>query len=276
MVNSGLEKLVDSLAGSDPDKEIPKVGGSEDDLEEVVRNHKPSSTLGNIMNIAVGLGSIAVSFAYAGPISILAGATAFLGDLIVTKRRGRDFTSRQFRNGMFGAAGYGYLGSMAFNWMNAAYDVTTWGGFAKRGVVQMFAYAPIMGFSYNTLNYPLENKTLKHLPEIAWKELWWKNYKATLKYFAGVELAVARFAPAWTHFPLAILGALLWRTTFGSRRVRVVDPYIYEHKKIQGKSVYELGRQYGVSPGQDRYKKKANVKPLYPEQPVQQQLPKVA
>jgi len=272
---TNLENIVDRLADDGSSSDIPRVGGNENNLEDVVRNHRRGNVFGDLLNYMIGGTAIAVSYSFAGPISLFAGATATLGDYIITKVRKRDYPSRQFRNAMMAAGVYGYLGSTAFNWMNSTFDVTKITGMLKRAVVQLFGYAPAMGIIYNTLMYPLENRTIRRLPRIAWRELWFKNYKANLKYFAVPEMLVARFAPPWIHFPLAIIGGLLWRTTFGSRRVRIVDPYIYEHKKIQGKSVYELGKQYGVTPGQDRIRSK--ILPLDRRGPYQgQELDKAA
>ncbi len=253
MVDQGeLEKKLDVGLS---EEEIKKYGfGNEKNLEEVVRDHKHTPTWKKILNYAIGIGAMAASYAIIGPIGPGAALLGLINDYVNCKIRKRDFPSRQFRNIALTWALFAIPGVYAYKFMNSVVDVKTTSGFIKRGIMELFGFLPAFGIVTNAMSYPIENLKFKGLYNVSLKKVWWKNYKAALKYFSIPEMLIARYMPPLMQFPLLLGLRTLWGVTFGSRYVRMVDPYLYEHKKIQGKNIYEWGKQFGIIPGEGRGK----------------------
>ena len=119
--------------------------------------------------------------------------------------------------------------------MNKLFDVTRWSGLLGRFVAQNFAYMPFRAVAGTLVGYPLVNGTTKGLYDYGIKDLGWRNYKTTFKYFSLPNLAVARWLPDYTHFPIEIANGIIWKSTVGARALHEVDPYKYEHEVIDGK-----------------------------------------
>ncbi len=240
----GLERRLEEKLDVDVSKEeIQKYGiHTEKNLEDVVRNHKHTPFLKKIFNYAAGFGAIAASFLIAGPIGPGAALLGIAGEYFNCKIRKRDFTSRQFRNTALIWSALSIPGSMLYNWMNATFNVKTTIGMLQRAAVELPVVHLIGGPAYHLVSYPLENQRFRGLYNLDLKRVWWNNLKSTLKYFTLPEMLMARFAPAYLHFPALLLSKTLYNITFGSRRVRMIDPYILEHKKIRGKSIYDWGK----------------------------------
>ena len=118
-----------------------------------------------------------------------------------------------------------------------------------------------------TVTYPLENRKFKGFG-FYMKNVFGKNLKATAKYFFLPESLLARFAPPWIQFPAILFSRALYTVTWGSRSARIIDPYIYEQNKIRGESIYDLGKEYGIIPGEGR------GKPVYVPDPEAYKTPK--
>lgn len=266
----GLEKKLEEKLDVDVSKEeIQKYKlHNERNLEDVIRNHKPTPFLKKVFDYAVGFGTMAFSFFVAGPIGPAAALMGLAGEYLNAKIRKRDFPSRQFRNTALLWSLISIPGSMLYNWMNATINVKTTIGMLQRAAVEIPAVHLIGGPAYHLVSYPLENRKFKGLLNLDLKRIWWKNFKASMKYFIVPEMLMARFAPAYIHFPALLLSKMFYTITFGSRRVRLIDPYILEHKKIRGKSIYDWGKQYGIIPGEGR------GKPVYVPDPEAYKKPK--
>jgi len=247
------KKLEEKLDVEVSEEEIKKYNlYNEKNLEDVIRNHKPTPFLKKVFNYAIGFGAIATSFLLVGTIGLGAGLLGLSGEYINAKIRRRDFPSRQFRNVALMWSLISIPGSWLYNWMNATINVKTTIGMLQRAAVEIPAVHLVGGPAYHLISYPLENQKFKGLYDLDLKRVWWKNFKASMKYFIWPEMLMARFAPPYIHFPALLVSKALYTVTFGSRRVRIIDPYILDHKKIRGKSIYDWGKQFGIIPGEAR------------------------
>ncbi len=247
------KKLEEKLDVGISNEELQKYNlHNERNLEEVIRNHRPRSKFKKFLDYTIGFGAMAASFLIAGPIGPGAALMGLAGEYLNAKIRKRDFPSRQFRNTTLFWSAFSIPGSALYNWMNATFNVKTTAGMLKRAAVELSAVHLIGGPATHVVKYPLENLKFKGMYDLDLKRVWWKNYKSTMKYFALPEMLMARFAPPWVHFPGILLSKTLYGVTFGSRGVRMIDPYILDHEKIKGKSIYDWGKQYGIIPGEAR------------------------
>lgn len=53
----------------------------------------------------------------------------------------------------------------------------------------------------------------------------------------------------------------------------MIDPYILDHKKIRGKSIYDWGKQYGIVPGEGRGRPIPGINQEEYKKPKQNHLP---
>lgn len=245
-----LERRIEATLSEEERKKYSY--GSEKNLEDIVRNHRYRSPFRKLLDYTIGIASMAVSYLIAGPIGPVAGLLGVTGDYINCKIRKRDFPSRQFRNTASIWSLFAIPGSMFYKWLNATFNVKTIVGWAKRMLCEFlglhFTFLPVI----YSLTYPIETLQFKGLYNVGLKKVYWKNLKATAKYFFLPEALLARFAPPAIQFPAILLSRTFYTVTWGSRGVRMVDPYIYDHRKIKGQSIYDLGKQYGIIPGEGR------------------------
>ncbi len=204
-------------------------------LQEKAKQRKPRGLLGRIADYTVAAGAIAASYSLIGMPAIIANAISFASTRIVNYKRNRDTPSRQVRNNAIFASLFSIPGHYAFKWMNKIWDVTKWSGLLARFAAQNFVYYPTMTVAGNLIGYPVVQGTTKGLYEYGIKDLGWRNWKTSFKYFSIPELFVARYLPPQTHFPISLTSGLIWRTTVGSRYLHEADPYKYEHRIIDGK-----------------------------------------
>ena len=257
MADNDLEDRLNSNSGSENNKANGHNSPLEIKiLEEQAKKRKPRGLFGKIMDYGIAAGAVAASYSLIGSMALVANAISFVGDRIVNYKRKRDTPSRQTRNSAILSSLFSIPGHYAFEWMNKLWNVTKWTGLATRFAVQQFVYYPAMTVVGNLVGYPLVHGTTKGLFNYGIADLGWRNYKTGLKYFSLPNLAAARFAPAYTHFPISLGMGLLWRTTVGSRYLHEVDPYKYEHSKIDGapangkdkKPAYNPNSNYMPSP----------------------------
>lgn len=243
------------------EERVSNSSNSENNLEDIVKNHKPRGFIGKIFDYTIAAGANILSYLAIGNMALIANAIAFVGDRIVNWRRKRDTPSRQTRNSAIMASLMAIPGKIGFDLMNKYINVKTMSGWLTRGVVQLGLFRPAMGLANTAISYPLINRTFKGMYEKGYKKAWWNIYKDGLKYLGIPNMLTARFLPPQTHFPISLGLRTLFRTSVAERVIKIYeDPYRYEYKKINGQSIDELIKKYQTP--------KTEYKPKSPYQPV--------
>jgi hypothetical protein len=245
MADNDLEDMINSNSDSQDNKanghNNPEIIKS---LEERAKQRKPKGLIGKILDYTITAGAVAASYSLIGTSALIANAISFVGARIVNYKRKRNTPSRQTRNMAITASLFSIPGHYAFQYMNKLFNVATWSGLGARFAAQNFVYYPAMTVTGNLIGYPLVHGTTKGLYSYGIKDLGWRNWKTSFKYFSIPNLLVARYLPPETHFPIDLGMGLLWRTTVGSRYLHEADPYKYEHSKIDGTPANGQNKEY--------------------------------